>query len=173
MAIFIVSGPFEVPSMKIGTSWHKRIDRGNLKSSFWSKTAKKEAKKRGVYIFALKVAQGYTPYYVGLAAKQNYDSECFTDNKLAQHYNEVLAKYKGTPVMFFVSQQRTKNRGKWNEKQIAEVEKFLIRTAVLKNPKLSNKKDRELQSWSIRGIINAGPGELNAVGKNFKKMMGL
>lgn len=172
MTKFIVTGPFLIPYVKIAKSWHKRVkdDSESLKD-FWEITVGPESGYRGCYVFSLKVSKGYTPYYVGKAASQSFQKECFMPHKLAKHYNKVLIKKSGTPYMFFVSQAKTK--GKWNKNHIADLEKYLIKVAVARNPDLSNKNHTSLRAWQIKGVIGAKPGALDNTGKTFKRLMGM
>ena len=48
-------------------------------------------------------------------------------------------------------------RGPTNERQIAEIEDFLIQAGVAKNPNLKTSKAHST-SWSIKGVIAAARG---------------
>ncbi len=59
--------------------------------------------------------------------------------------------------MYFVV--HPKRRGPTNERQIAEIEDFLIQAGVAKNPNLQNVKGTQQPSWSIKGVIRSGAGK--------------
>lgn len=139
-------------------------------TAFWaSAEGQPVAGKQGCYIFALRAAKGFTPWYVGKATK-SMKQECFTSHKL-KHYNAVLFKgYKGTPVMFFVVLPG--NKKKIGAKIITDMEKFLTQTAVSKNSKLSNVQNtKNLPAWTIKGVLRAGRGKPSIPALSFKTMM--
>ncbi len=75
---FRVSESYDVP---IETGKNGRMIARNL-ASFWSKVG--DVKNScGVYVFCIRAAKGYVPWYVGKAAKQPFQKEVFSDNKLA------------------------------------------------------------------------------------------
>jgi hypothetical protein len=106
---------------------------------------------RGCYIFALKTGRGHIPYYVGKAAKQSFEEECFTHHKLASHYHEVVLAHKGIPYLFLVFQSKTK--GKWSQSAIFEIEKELIAYAAARNPNVTNKHGLRTRTWRIDGVV--------------------
>jgi len=168
-ALLEVFGPFEIPYD--GKGRRKRIDKEHIQS-FWSKSqANKLAQKQGCYLFALKASQGFKPWYIGKATK-TFKQECFTPSK-ANGYNGLLwGGKKGTPVMFFVA--LAGNRRKIPKLVINDLEKFLIQSAISKNPKILNvQHTKNLPAWGIRGIIRGGKGKASGKSKTFRIMMGL
>lgn len=59
--------------------------------------------------------------------------------------------------MFFVVHDA--QRGRTNARHIAEIEDFLIRAGIAKNPDLQNIKGAQQPSWSIKGVIRSGAGK--------------
>ena len=70
--------------------------------------------------------------------------------------------------MYFVI--HPKQKGPTNEKQIAEIEDFLIQAGVAKNPNLQNVKGTQQPSWSIKGVIRGGAGKRSAVQRQFASL---
>jgi hypothetical protein len=125
-----------------------------------------------LYVFCIRAGKGFTPIYVGKAAKQSFEAEAFTAHKLANHYNPALRKYRGTPVMFFVAYPKTK--GKINEALIDQVETFFIDAAYKKNPELRNVRKKPECKWRIRGVVRAKSGEgKNSAASEFRQAVGL
>lgn len=150
---FVVFGPFSVP---LEPNKNAKMVARDL-SAFW-KTAGACRDRRGVYVFAMRAGRGFTPIYVGKAAKQSYENEAFSDHKLANHYNPALLEYeRGSPVMFFIAHPKTK--GAVNKSLIDKVETFLIDIASRKNPELSNIRKKQDHEWRIRGVVRGRKGE--------------
>jgi hypothetical protein len=134
MNIYKISGPFDIPVHK--GKGGKFIGDEQVQE-FWN-THPQFRKRRGCYIFGVKAPRGYSPGYVGKAAK-TFEQEVFTLHKL-NHYHGFLADYgKGKPVMFFILSPR--QRGKPNASQITEVERYLIELASTANEDLRNVRD--------------------------------
>lgn len=163
MAAFAVEGPYEVPCVdKPGG----KVISEEL-SSFWEK-CKKVQNRRGCYVLAMRAGKGFTPLYVGKTSR-TFDKECFTDHKLV-HYHHALSDYaKGTPVMFFIVLPRAK--GKPNQKEIVEVEDFLIQVGRTANPDLRNIKGNVAPNWGIKGVIRGGKGKASQGAKQLKKLL--
>jgi hypothetical protein len=126
--------------------------------------------KNGCYIFALRAALGYRPWYVGKATK-SMKQECMALASVA-HYNAVLAKgHKGTPVMFLVAPPDNKN--KVDKRACEDIETFLIQSAYRANPALRNVQKAKIEEWSIKGLVRSGKGRPTQTQTAFKKMMGL
>lgn len=139
---------------------------------FWDKvSAKKLAHKQGCYVFALKVAKGYTPWYVGKATK-SMKQECLHITKL-QYYNQVFNRgYKGTPVLFVVALPGTKRKVPASD--IRKMERYLIRAGYAKNPHIRNiQHATKLDKWGIKGVIRGGKGKPSNTACQFSSMMGL
>ncbi len=174
MSELIVEGPFTVPyttNMKI-----KRVSKPEG-ISFWNTSAVQHlANKQGCYIFAIRAGRGFTPWYVGKAGtgkrKKGFASEIFTPSKLVNYNDALHSTIRGTPVMFFVS--RAGNSRVIPNKDIAQMETFLIQNAVGKNPNLTNTANtKNLPKWSIKGVIRSSPGKPKTHEKSFVNMMGI
>jgi hypothetical protein len=89
-----------------------------------------------------------------------------------EKYNEGLARYmRGLPVMYFVVQPA--DRGPVNEREIKDVEHFLIQLGVAKNPDLLNIRGVQQPRWSISCVVRGQQGRPSEAGKGFAKMMGI
>ncbi len=167
-----IVGPIEIPYEKQTKGASKRIGKDHVKQFWQNPKGKIFEDKQGCYIFALKAGKGFTPWYIGKATK-SLKQECFSFHKLANHFNEVLFKgNKGTPVIFFVVAQGKKK--KIPKDVINNLEKFLIQSALYKNPKITNVGNtKNLPNWGIEGIIRSGRGRSSAGSKVFSKMMGI
>lgn len=163
MAIFSVEGPYDVPCLDKPGGKVILEDQ----SGFWAKCTKVQ-KRKGCYVLAIRAGKGFTPLYVGKTSR-TFEKECFTDHKLV-HYHHALADYaKGTPVMFFILIPIAK--GKPNQKEITEVEDFLIQVGRTANPELRNIKGNVAPNWGIKGVIRGGKGKAAAGAKQFKKLL--
>ena len=163
LVMFTVVGPFEVP-LRHGSRC------GYIETrcpDFWEKHPEYRA-KRGCYVFAMRAAKGYRPVYVG-KTKKTFEKEIFESHKVADHYTPALAKTgRGTPVMFFVIAPP-----KTGKTTITNLEKFLIKIGVAKNPELSNIQNRQEAEWGIKGILLGGKGKKSKTAIQFSIMMGL
>lgn len=165
MASFKVHGPFEI-------SYEKRKGgRVLLFDDFWSEDSDAHylAGQCGCYAFAIQ-NRGLTPIYVGQAAK-TFKQETF--NPPNKHkYQDGFSEYgKGTPLMFFIVHPDQK--GRRNEKQIAEIEDFLIQAGVAKNPNIQNVRGAQRPKWSIQGVIRSGKGKRSKGETAFRRLFDL
>lgn len=168
MVEFIVSPSFPIPVEKLGMGG-RIVDTKRL-GEFWEKCPSYR-NKRGCYVFSIRAAQGELPYYVGQAAKQDFEKEVFTLHKRCEHYNKVLGSRTGTARMTFVVQQ--KERGRWSAAMIDEVEGYLIGKAAKRNSALTNIRRLPNQNWSIRRVVESGAGRPSASEAAFKKLFGI
>jgi hypothetical protein len=76
-------------------------------------------------------------------------------------------------LIFAVHIVHPKQKGPTNEKQIAEIEDFLIQAGFAKNPNLQNVKGIQQPLWSIKGVIRSGSGNRNKIAAQFIKLFGL
>jgi hypothetical protein len=172
---YTVHGPFEMPKKSNGL-----ID-ANSKSlrAFWNDVRKKVPDlptASGCYLFAVRAAKGYRPCYVGLAEKQSFEKECFTDHKKTV-YNDAIAMRKGTPVLFLIARRTGNGRlasprkgAKKMPKEISVLEDMLIAVCVGKNPELLNvKKTKLLREMVVPGLINTPKGKPTVPEKQFKQ----
>jgi hypothetical protein len=168
-ATFEVFGPFSVPFIRMdsGVKWIKQGC-----PDFWKRAghAASHSESRGCYVFGLQSGRGITPHYVG-KSENSFRKEAFTYQKVI-YYNETLAKQTwGRPVMFLVVPKAA--RGPVNGRAIGNLEKFLIQTAVAKNPDLKNIQGKKEQDWTIVGILRSGPGKPSKAARQFKSTLGI
>lgn len=163
-----VFGPLEIPAPDVGAT--KFIDAPEKKRFLAEVNRRGWADKQGCYIFGLRAAKGYCPWYVGKATK-SMRQECMGTHQL-QHYNAVLAKGgKGTPVMFFIMPDGNKNKV---PKAICdEMEGVLIQAALYENPGLRNVQKAKVPEWGIDGVLRGKTGQPTNEEVAFRKMMGL
>jgi len=164
-----VFGPCKIPHD--GEGKKKRIDDEHI-AEFWGNTVGREiSAKQGCYVFALQVGKGYTPWYVGKATK-TFKQECFTSDKTKKYNRLLWTGRKGSPVMFFVAMPGSNK--KISAPIIADMEKFLIQSAVIKNDDILNvHHTRNIGLWGIRGIIRGGKWKTADVNRRFGLMMGI
>lgn len=162
--VFSVHGPFEMPCQKNKAS--KSITTENTKQ-FWKENEHFRSKK-GCYIFALKAARGYTPYYIG-KTKKSFSEEIFKPHKLNKYHSAFADRLHGKPVFFFVLPPS--KRGKVNAKHIAELERFLIQTGANVNPNLVNVRGTKPLGWAINGVIRNGKGMPSKGATHLKKCL--
>lgn len=158
----------------------KRIsNRNDSLDHFWEKVNKMEddlSESAGCYIFSIRAGGGSRPWYVGLAAKQTFRKECFTNHKVVI-YNEVLHDRKrGIPTLTLISKKTKKGRlakpSKNGQRDIEFLEDMLIGNCIIRNPDLYNIKDTKLlKEMIVPGLLNS-KGRLNPAAKEFKKLIG-
>jgi hypothetical protein len=162
----VVEGPFDLVFKE---SKARYITPDNKKAFIKELEDRGVAEKHGCYIFALRSSGGYTPWYVGQAARP-LAKECMGSHQLVK-YQQVFANgNKGTPVMFFVCPEGTKK--KVSRGIIDEVENLLIGHAAKRNSDLLNVQGVKPPDFSIRGILHDSK-KLSAKEKDFKLMMGI
>lgn len=165
MASFKVEGPFEI-------SYEKRKGGRTLVfDEFWSEDSPAHylGEKCGCYVFAVR-GRGLNPIYVGKATKA-FKQETF--NPTNKHkYSDGFSEYgKGTPVMFFVVHPNQK--GRKNQKEIEQIEDFLVQTGVAKNPRLQNVRGAQRPKWSVQGVVRSGKGKRSEGEKAFRRLFDL
>jgi hypothetical protein len=162
MASFEVHGPFEIDYEK------RKGGRVLVFDDFWSEEAEAYhlAEEKGCYVFAIR-NRALTPIYVGQATK-SFKQETFNATNRTKYHNGFSDYAKGAPLMYFVV--HPKQKGPINERQIAEIEDFLIQAGVAKNPNLQNVRGIQQPSWSIKGVIRSGAGKRNAAEVQFKSL---
>ena len=105
---YTIHGPFEIKKSKNGL-----VDKSSsAKKTFWTNieiTDPSLSSSSGCYLYAIRAAKGIKPWYVGLADKQPFQTECFAAHKI-NIYNEALAGKKGTPLLFFVAKRTKKGK---------------------------------------------------------------
>jgi hypothetical protein len=152
LASFSVQGPFVVQTTKLPVGRQINATNGQ---AFWA-IHTGLANQIGCYLFAFQAAKGYKPIYAGKATK-SFGQEVFTSHKL-NHFNTGLGhQKKGTPVLFFVSLNKTV--GPINKTAIDEAESYLIQAGLAANINLLNDKKTKVATWSINGIVRSKVGK--------------
>lgn len=117
----------------------------------------------GCYVFSLQ----NRPWYVGMASKQSFAQECFTDHKI-NLFNQALSQYKrATPYLYFLSRMTPAGNfslpSKNGHKDIEFLETMLIGQGVSRNPELLNIKGTKLlRELNVPGIINSKKGQTSS-----------
>ncbi|MCI0364947.1 MAG: hypothetical protein L0219_13800 [Phycisphaerales bacterium] len=162
-----VEGPFDIAFQKNAST--KRIEKAHAAQFWQSSVVGHLCSKQGCYVFAMRLAKGFTPWYVGKAGK-GFGQETFTDHK-RDHYNAALfAASRGTPVMFFVTPMG--NHRKVPTAELNHMEKELTQFALKKNPDLRNVQNtKNTPNWTIKGVIRASQGKPTKAASSFKTML--
>lgn len=162
-----VHGPFEVHCDCSGAA--RRVE-SKHKAEFWSNAAvARWSKKQGCYVFALRAAKGFVPWYVGQASK-GFEQETFTSDKRDKYNRALTRRRKGTPVLFFVAPPGAKN--KVAARELNHMEKELIQFAIAKNPDICNVQNtKNAPRWTIKGVIRSPQGKPSNAEKAFRKML--
>jgi len=174
---YSIHGPFTIRTYK-GVKNNKGVDQTKeAKKSFWNMVRNEVSglpDSCGCYLFAIQAAKGIKPWYVGLAAKQSFEEECFKSQKI-NIYTTVLNKCgKGTPILFLVAKLTKKgkfvNPNKKNgHKDIQYLETMLIGTAIEKNHELMNiMKTKYLREMCVPGLIHTPKRKLSQPERKFK-----
>lgn len=170
---FDVAGPFEIK--RYGTK--RNISKESLKDLEQQMEAWEEglADACGCYIFAKRAGGGIIPWYVGQACRSPMLKEALNAENITK-YNDVLDE-KGTPLLFVIP-ARTKTlklRKRPDSKGLPAItflERWLIATAIDKNPDLKNNMEtRFLRGLHVVGIFNAKKGESTAASQELTKAL--
>lgn len=130
----------------------------------------------GCYVFAIRAGKGVTPWYVGLAEKQSFRKECFAPHKI-NHYNAVLNKYRGTPMLTVVAKHSPSGKlvlpnGKVH-RDIQQLEIMLIGNCLSRNAELRNIRDTKLlREMRVSGLLNTPTGRPTVAVSAFKRLIG-
>jgi len=166
----IIHGPIEIPFRKQRNGNAKQILNQHV-AAFWALAAAQAiARKQGCYIFALRAAKGFCPWYVGKATR-SFRQEALGHYQL-NHYNDVLFDgRKGTPVLFFVAPDG--NRLVVPDATCNAIETFLIQSAYAENPDICNRQQTKIPDWTIKGVVRPDQGQPTKLEASFRKMMGI
>ena len=130
----------------------------------------------GCYIFSVRAGKGILPWYVGLAIKQSFRKECFTNHKLV-HYNNIVAGRKGTPLLTFIPKYTPSSKlvgptGS-SHRDIEFLEAMLISNCLRRNRDLCNKKDTKLlREMVVPGLLNTPQGKESSSIAVFRGLIG-
>jgi hypothetical protein len=166
MTQFEVHGPYDIPVYKGAAG---RVITDDDVRNFW-KSHPALGNNVGCYIFAIRAGKGYTPIYIGKAAK-TFKQEAFSSHKLSKYQQAMVDYVRGTPVIFFVAHPVKK--GMNNNSHIKQLEEFLIQTAIAVNPDLMNIKGTKREKWGIKGILRSNPGKPNNTAKELKRALNI
>src|SRR5437870_608456 len=137
-----------------GEPGNRALDR-RLCNQFWAREADGWGRERGCYVFALRRGRGYRPLYVGKTTR-SFDVECFGDRNY-RVLHEAMEGERGALVLFLLRYER--RRGRFNGNVVADLEKFLVETALDKNPGLKNRVyTRRTPGFTIFGVHRSGAG---------------
>ena len=162
---FIVSESFEI---MLGPK--RLIDGKTVAKEFFRGPASRFKDRIGCYIFSLRTGRGCMPYYVG-KTKRCFVDEAYAPHKISNHYQPILLRHKGTPIMQFVVLKEQPGRSP--SSVINDLERYLIQVAFAKNMNLSNKQGIPKTRWTIDGVLNAKPGKPKKEVLEFKATLGL
>ncbi len=168
MIQFAASVSFVVPTAS--NQFGKRVVDTKTIRNFWENVGS-VTNKRSSYVFSLRAGRGERPWYVGKAARQVFQKECFTPDKLSK-FNPVLSKRKGTPLLRFVFHKKS-GRGKWATKAIHELEGYLIGLAYARNSSLLNRQRLPRQKWYISRVVASGKGRPSHGSASLKGLLGV
>jgi len=168
--------PIEIPRQSNGLI---AADKESL-TTFWSRVEKELedglSGAIGCYIFSIRAGKGALPWYVGFAEKQSFRKECFASHKLV-HYNNAIAKRKGTPLLTLVAKYTPKGKlinPTGNEhRDLQFLETILISNCLRRNADLYNIKDTKLlREMVVPGLLNTSKGKAAASVLDFKALIG-
>lgn len=155
---FKICGPF---SLEKGQNGLPKLDKES-KKKFWENISLQYpglSEACGCYVFAIKAGKGVKPWYVGKTGKQVLSKEVFTPHK-EKIFQSVVAKRKGTPILFFIplltNQNRFSKKRNTNHRGISFLENLLIGACINKNSRLSNvQKTKYLREMVVPGFLNS------------------
>lgn len=167
MASFDVYGPFRIHySRKVGG---KIIETQHGRDFWLSPRTEYLQSERGVYVFAMRAGPGLTPLYVGKATK-TFRQEVFTDRNLHKVTGAMADWRRGNPVLFLLAQ----TQGRVATRAIAELERFLINEAVLRNPDLRNVQGIDGgPRYEVPGVTGVKRGRRTTAQIAFRRLLGL
>lgn len=169
---FAPYGPYKLPEQN-----HEIDDQ--QKSAFWDRVSKENPSIPGgvgCYIFAIRAAKGYRPWYVGKTERQCFRDETWQPGKLLL-YQRVLKQHKGTPVLFLLAKKSPKDhfvrptirqrvRG-----SISELERMLIATCKQRNSKLLNKMHTKYGTIYVPRYLNEKAGARTKNAKSLARLL--
>ena len=154
-----IHGPFEV------TRSRRLVDKSaKSKRDFWAAVDEKVpglSSGVGCYVFCV----GKMPWYVGLAEKQNFKSECFQPHKI-NAFNSSLDKMQGRPQLILISKLTPSGKfakpGVNGHKASRFLEDLLIGMALANNPLLENIRGTKfIKELVVPGVLNTPKGKAN------------
>lgn len=170
---FDVAGPFEI----IRHGKKKNITKESLEAlrhdmEEWEDGLSESC---GCYVFAKRAGGGIIPWYVGQACRLPMFKEALNADNITK-YNKVLDE-KGTPLIFVIpartpTGQLRKRPVSKGLPSITFLERWLIATALEKNPGLINNRETMfLRALHVTGIFNATQGESTLASQELSKAL--
>lgn len=128
---------------------------------------------RGCYILAVTAGGGWTPWYVGKAAKTSLHTTALKHRNIVI-FNEVLKKQgKAKPVVFLLPKKTPSDKFSTNSTGIAELETMLIGLAFQQNHDLLNiSQAKQWKKTELVGVMNTSAHATRAITK-LRKTLGL
>jgi hypothetical protein len=163
-----IVGPIDIGYERHPSGTGKRVESRHVKDFWTDPRARRVEKKHGCYVFAIRAARGFMPWYVGKADRQ-LRKECFGTHQLNKYNRVLFTNGKGRPVMFFIVPQGSKN--KVPKAIVAELETFLIQSAYMRNPSVTNTQNTRLPAWGIQGVVRSKRGRPTTPAGRFSTMM--
>ena len=165
-----IHGPFRI--VRVG----RLVDNSaQIKKKFWCSVEDQVeglSTAVGCYVFCI----GKKPWYVGLAERQSFRSECFQPHKI-NAFNSALNKMQGIPYLILLSKltntERFAKPGVNAHKATRFLEDLLIGMALANNPALENIRGTKfMKELVVPGIINTPRGKAKkAAVQRLKRMM--
>lgn len=178
---YVIRGPFAVDIERPKKYWRKLPD--NIIDKFFAPTrCEKYKTKIGVYIFARKHGDSYTPIYIGKSTNSFFAEVFNPSNRLT--YNDAIMEMNGSFVIFLILPIDVDNDDSWasNYKEVThrrsceidDIETYFIYRASKVCSCLKNKQKRRVSEWYINDVIRGSKtkGRKSSPLKEFRKMMG-
>lgn len=129
----------------------------------------------GCYIFSIRAGKGELPWYVGMAEKQSFRKECFTNHKLV-HYSNAVASRRGTPRLTLIAKYtpggKLVNPTGSEHNDIKFLETLLIANCLNRNPELMNSRDTKLlREMIVPGLMNTPQGKVSNSVRDFNALI--
>ena len=133
----------------------------------------------GCYVFGIRASGGIVPWYVG-QTNSELVKEALNPANREKYTTEIRKKRKGTPVLFLLPRLTPTGRfgrptAKSSESDpVRFLEKWLIASALQKNPEMINDKNTFFcRNVHVTGIFNPTHGGATAASRKLKKTLGL
>lgn len=128
----------------------------------------------GCYVISVR----NVAWYVGLAERQSFRSECFSPHKIVK-IDEAITEGSGNAMLHLLAKLTPQGRyarpGANGHRDAAFLEKLLIGIGLERNEDLLNKSDTAiLRDLIVPGFFNSPPGGARTVGaRNLTRVMGI
>lgn len=170
MIEFAVAGPYRVPVCRASTG---AVDI-DLKACVSALPQEHDGfEDRGCYVFSISVPRGYRPIYVGKTVKTTIIKEAFNASnqlKITRYLND---SHRVDGLFISIVYKSSGGWGK-SEREIGELEEWLIANAAARNPELLNRRSIPRKNWVIRGVQKgAAKGRPENMAVAFQQMFGL